>query len=48
MRSKSFKHTALTDWLDMVESVCPICGNHIDLCAGHIADHHPTKQEETA
>ena len=35
MRSKEFKHTALTNWLDMVESVCPACGDFIDYCQGH-------------
>ena len=35
MRSKSFKHTAVTNWLDMVESKCPACGDFIDYCQGH-------------
>ena len=35
MRSKAFKHTAFTNWLDKVESVCPACGDPIDYCQGH-------------
>lgn len=40
MRSKEFKHTAATNWLDEIEQVCSICGNQTDCCAGHIAYHY--------
>ena len=35
MRSKAFRHSALTNWLDKVEGVCPACGDPIDYCQGH-------------
>jgi hypothetical protein len=54
MRSKEFKHTAVTNWLDMVESRCPACGDFIDYCQGHGEIGDPEgyaiikQQEETA
>ena len=36
MRSKEFRRTPFTDWMDEMESVCPVCGNFIDYCQGHI------------
>lgn len=54
MRSKAFKHTSFTNWLDKVESVCPACGDPIDYCQGHGEIGDPEgyailkQQEETA
>ena len=54
MRSKEFKHTAVTNWLDMVDSKCPACGDFIDYCQGHGEIGDPEgyaiikQQEETA
>lgn len=35
MRSKEFKRSILTDWLDEIEGKCPACGDPIDYCQGH-------------
>ena len=35
MRSKEFRRTSFTDWMDEMESVCPACGEPIDYCQGH-------------
>jgi len=54
MRSKEFKRTPFTDWMDEIESVCPACGNFIDYCQGHGEIGDPEgyaiikQQEETA